>query len=36
MLIPDTQDADIHTDEDVTKVHNFSADTTKESYSVRK
>ena len=36
MLIPETQDADIHAEEDVTKVRNFSADIMKESRSVRK
>ena len=35
-LIPDTQDADIHADDDVTKVQIFSADIMKESRSVRK
>ena len=35
-FIPDTQDADIHTADDVTKVRNFSAGIMKESRSVRK
>ena len=35
-LMPETQDADIHSDEDVTNVRNFSADIMKESRSVRK
>ena len=34
--MPDTQEADIHTEEDVTKVRNFSADIMKESLRVRK
>ena len=36
MLIPETQEADIHREEDVTKVRNFSADIIKESRSVLK
>lgn len=35
-LIPDIQDADIHGDDDVTKVQIFLADTMKELHSVRK
>ena len=35
-LMPETHDADIHLDEDVTNVRNFSADIMKELRSVRK
>ena len=35
-LMPATQDADIHSDEDVTNVRNLLADIMKDSCSVRK
>ena len=34
--MPDTQEADIHTEEDTIKVRNFSADIMKESRRLRK
>ena len=36
MLIPETKDADIHTNTDVAMAHNLSADIMKDSRSVQK